>query len=184
MTCYLIRHGKDDDTVRGGWSASPLTAEGIAQVNRLANEMRNHTDISTIYTSDLVRARQTADILAKELSLPIIETPQFRETNNGVLAGMDNCVASERYPGLFWSALKWEQAYPDGESPCSFYHRIANAWNDFKQQLRGTEQNAALVTHGGVIWAIRCIEQGVQYTNKHNPFPIGYAEMIALDIES
>ena len=29
MTCYLLRHGKDDDTLRGGWSDAPLTAEII-----------------------------------------------------------------------------------------------------------------------------------------------------------
>ena len=31
MTCYLVRHGKDDDTVRGGWSEQPLSDEGKAQ---------------------------------------------------------------------------------------------------------------------------------------------------------
>lgn len=29
MICYLVRHGKDDDSVRGGWSKSPLSDEGI-----------------------------------------------------------------------------------------------------------------------------------------------------------
>ena len=37
MVCYLVRHGKDDDTVRGGWSQQPLTAEGKIQADRMAS---------------------------------------------------------------------------------------------------------------------------------------------------
>ena len=36
MICYLARHGKDDDTVRGGWNQQSLTVEGKSQVNELA----------------------------------------------------------------------------------------------------------------------------------------------------
>ena len=35
MICYLVRHGKDDDTVRGGWSQQPLTDEGKVQAAEL-----------------------------------------------------------------------------------------------------------------------------------------------------
>lgn len=36
MICYLVRHGQDDDTVRGGWGNSELTETGIEQVNALS----------------------------------------------------------------------------------------------------------------------------------------------------
>lgn len=39
MICYLVRHGKDDDTVRGGWSQQPLTDVGKAQADELASKM-------------------------------------------------------------------------------------------------------------------------------------------------
>ena len=39
-----------------------------------------------------------------------------------------------------------------------------------------------LVTHGGVMNVIQCIEHSVVYSNKANPFPVGYAEMIAIEI--
>ena len=180
MKCYLVRHGRDDETVRGGWSSSPLTDEGVAQVETLATRLLvNCTKISNIYTSDLPRARQTADILAKALNLPVTELSQFRETNNGVLAGMDNEKAKILYPGLYWGALDWEQSYPEGESPREFFERIQDAWRRFKGQA---QDSSMLVTHGGVINVIRCIESGIQYSNKANPFPAKNAEMIEIEI--
>ena len=184
MICYLIRHGKDDTSVRGGWSNSPLSSEGIAQAEQLASTIlqADKQDIAAIYTSDLPRARQTAEILSSALSVPVIELPEFREADNGVLAGMDNQAALEQFPGLYWNALEWEQPYPGGESPCQFFSRIAAAWHNLKAKLRNMNHNAALVTHGGVLNVIRCIESGVQYSNKTNPFPAGYAEQIGIEI--
>ncbi len=182
MICYLVRHGKDDDSVRGGWSKSPLTDEGVMQVNLLASKILEDVNmkIGVIYSSDLPRAKQTADILSAALSLPVVEIPEFRETNNGLLAGMDNRTADKQYPGLYWSTLEWEQAYPEGESPRGFYNRIFDAWYNFKDEVQKVNCDVILVTHGGVINAIQCIEHGIAYSNKTNPFPIGNAEMIGI----
>jgi len=184
MICYLIHHGKDDDSVRGGWSSAPLTADGIKQVQQLSAEilMSDDMDIGVIYTSDLLRAKQTAQMISSVIAVPVIEMPEFREVNNGILAGMKNQIAEEQYPGLYWSSLDWEQTYPGGESPCLFYHRIADAWHHFKQQTRCLDHNVILVTHGGVIHVIQCIEHGIAYSNKTNPFPIGNAKMIGIEI--
>ncbi len=184
MICYLVRHGKDDDSVRGGWSDSPLTTEGIQQVERLVAEIRSarKLEIGIIYTSDLPRAKQTAAIVSSALSVPIIEMPEFRETNNGILAGMNNQIAAEQYPGLYWSALDWEECYPEGESPRQFYNRISEAWYKFKKMIQNAERDVVLVTHGGVINVIQCIEHGIVYSNKANPFPVGNAEMIDITV--
>ena len=157
MRCYLIRHGKDCDTVRGAWSQYPLTEEGVMQVNGLSQHLLSHKDIfsiQNIFTSDLVRALQTAQILSAILHVPLLELPDFRETNNGDLAGMDNQLASRLFPGLFWNQLGWEQCYPNGESPKIFYERISKAWKNFSQQVLLQSENVALVTHAGVIHVI------------------------------
>lgn len=183
MICYLVRHGKDDDSVRGGWSDSPLTRDGITQVEKLSEKLKTveNLNISAIYTSDLRRAKETADILAAALKKPIIEMPEFRETNNGLLAGMNNKEADLRYPGLYWNALDWEQSYPGGESPAAFCGRIAAAWKAFKSVVQ-KDQNVMLVTHGGVINVICCIENGIPYSNKTNSFPMRNAEIVAIEI--
>ena len=184
MVCYLIRHGKDDDSVRGGLSDSPLIDEGIRKVKRLSEKILsdNQIYIDKIYTSDLPRARQTADILSEALSIPVIEASEFRETDNGVLAGMDHRLAEKHFPGLYWSTLDWDEPYPNGESPHQFYNRIADAWYSFKKEARKHHHNIALVTHGGVINVIQCIENNISYSNKANPFPIGYAEIIKIQL--
>lgn len=184
MRCYLVRHGQDDDTVRGGWSASPLTDNGFIQVRRLANELSSNINvhIGMIYTSDLVRARQTADILSEALHVPIKELPVFREVNNGLLAGMKNTIAAKRYPELYWNMMGWDRSYPEGESPHEFFDRISSAWYAFKREHRQSDRDILLVTHGGVIQIIRCLEAGIPYTNKENPFSLAPAETWCIEL--
>lgn len=182
MICYLVRHGKDDDTVRGGWSGQSLTDEGKAQADALASFIqRSDLRIKHIYSSDLLRAVQTAQPIADRLHLPIIQMPEFRETNNGAFAGMKNDLASKLYPGLYWNALGWEQRYPDGESPRDFFERVRTAWNTFQKMILKQNENVLLVTHGGVINVILSIVHGEQYSNKTPIRKIRNAELLTLE---
>ena len=184
MICYLIRHGKDDDKVRGGWSGQPLIEEGKAQADELASFIqRSDLGIQYIYSSDLLRAIQTAQSVADKLHLPIIQMPEFREVNNGDLAGMDNELASKMYPGLYWNTLEWEQRYPGGESPKEFYERIRTAWDAFQKMVLEQNENVLLVTHGGVINLILSIVNGEKYSNKTTMRKIQNAELIALEYQ-
>ena len=183
MICYLVRHGKDDDTVRGGWSQQPLTDEGKNQAHELASAVQNDDfDIRSIYSSDLLRAVQTAQPIADKLQLPIIPLPAFREVNNGDLAGMDNELASKIYPGLYWNTLEWEQRYPGGESPREFYERICAAWDGFQKMVLEQNENVMLVTHSGVINVILSIVNRKPYSNKVLLRRIRNAEVIALEL--
>ena len=182
MVCYLVRHGKDDDTVRGGWSQQPLTTEGKIQADELASFVqKSDFGIKQLYSSDLLRAMQTAQSVADKLHLPIIPLPEFREVNNGDLAGMDNELANKIYPGLYWNTLGWEQRYPGGESPKEFYERIRAAWDGFQKMVLGQNENVMLVTHSGVINVILSIVNGQEYSNKASFRKIRNAEVIALE---
>jgi len=185
MTCYLVRHGKDDDTVRGGWSQQPLTDEGTLQAAELAEFVKkNGLAIQKIYSSDLLRAMQTAQPVAEKLHLPVIPMPEFREVNNGDLAGMKNELAAERYPGLYWNTLGWTQRYPGGESPCEFYARISTAWEAFQKEILERNENVLLVTHGGVMRVILSVVKGETYSNHSTPRKIRNAELIALKYQN
>ena len=132
MVCYLARHGQDDETIRRGWRDHPLTDTGIQQSEELAKKfasMMENDKIHGIYSSDLRRAMQTAQILAEKLCLPVVPLAQFREVNSGDLAGMQNDTALIQYPGLFWNQLRWDQPYPNGESPRQFYERMRDIFN-------------------------------------------------------
>lgn len=185
MICCLVRHGKDDDTVRGGWSQQPLTDEGEVQAAELAVFVqKSGLGIQQVYSSDLLRAMQTAQIVADSLHLPIVPKPEFREVNNGNLAGIKNELAAEQYPGLYWNTLAWEQQYPGGESPKEFYERIRCAWDVLQKDILERNENVMLVTHGGVMHVILSIVKGEIYSNQASPRKIRNAELIALKYQS
>ena len=184
MICYLVRHGKDDGTVRGGWSQQPLTNEGKAQADELASFVQgSDLAIKHIYSSDLLRAMQTAQSVADKLHLPIVPMPEFREVNNGDLAGIKNELANKMYPGLYWNTLDWEQRYPGGESPKEFYERISTAWDAFQKMVLEQNENVMLVTHAGVINVILSIVNGEKYSNKTALRKIRNTELIALEYQ-
>ena len=180
MKVYLVRHGADDDSIRGGWSNHPLTDEGLKQSEELAKKLKDdNCDAEIIYSSDLLRAKQTAEILAQLLNLKIEYTPDFREVNNGDLAGINNDLANELYPNLYWRKIEWEQHYPNGESPKEFYERVKNAW---EKLINNNHKNIILVTHGGVINVILHLINSVEYSNKSNSYKIGTADFIKIEV--
>ena len=102
----------------------------------------------------------------------------FRETNNGDLAGIAKSRFQTDYPGLYYSSLEWNQRYPNGESPALFFERIKNAWRSFRREVKELSGNTLLVTHGGVINIILCLENGETYTNKRVNYHVDHAEII------
>lgn len=176
---YLMRHGADPSDRLGGWSTYGLTEKGRIQVHNAKSSLRNK-GITQIYSSDLIRAKETAEIVADELSLKVTYLPQFRESNNGLLAGMLKTEAAEKYPEIYWNALDWTETWPGGESPEQFFHRIQGAWYEFKKQVGN--DNVLLVSHGGVMNIILCLENGIPYTNKETHFKIDDAEIVQIDI--
>ena len=158
----------------------------MKQARELAGRLlaqKNSYSLSRIYSSDLVRAAQTARIVGDRLGLAVTLLPAFREVNNGLLAGMKNDLAEDRFPGLYWNQLAWEQTYPEGESPKAFYERIADAWERLSCELVSGKENVLLVTHGGVIQVILSLINNVPYTNKAPVRKIPYAGSVALIFE-
>lgn len=170
MKIYIIRHGQDDDTVRGGWSDNGLIDLGFEQANALAENLKlnqSQYNIGKIISSDLKRAVQTAEIVADALDLIVEATVDFREVNNGDLAGMNNEYADRLYPNLYWRKLEWNQQYPNGESPEEFYERIYKSWTNLIEKYRNYDKNILVVTHSGVINIIKTIINNEQYSNKN-----------------
>ena len=176
---YLLRHGADDDTRLGGWSDAGLSPIGIEQVRRTSEKIcSGNYNIQHIFSSDLPRAKETAEIIADKLKLSVVLLEEFRETNNGDLAGISKTKFQTEYPGLYYSSLDWDQRYPNGESPALFFNRIKNAWLSFKRETSGLTGNTLLVSHGGVIDIILCLENGKIYTNKFVNYRVDHAEII------
>ncbi len=184
---YFIRHAKDDSRYRGGWSLRPLIRDGDIQAAELAAQLVNEKslNISTIISSDLPRAIQTARPTAKAMGLPVIPMRGWRETNNGKLAGMLNSEVIRRYPGMFWSSLDMDEHYPRGESPREFFTRIQNEFSLLKQSVLENKisSNVLVFTHSGVINAVYSIVRDIEWSNKTRSFDIPYTSIHKFNIE-
>ena len=171
MVIYLVRHAKDDESYRGGWSDLGLVEEGLNQAKLLGQYLHENSQefcISKLISSDLKRAIQTTREIEKALQIEAQFSSEWRETNNGVLAGMLNSDALEVYPGLFFNALEMDEPYPEGESPREFYNRIKDTFNELCQSMLTQKENhnVMIVTHSGVINIIYYLVKGLEWTNK------------------
>ena len=186
MKIFFVRHGKDDENFRGGWSGLGLVPEGVEQTKMLARylvEKKEEYRIIRIVSSDLPRAKETAEILAKELEQPMTTDERLREADNGKLAGMPNEEALVKYPGLFWSTLKLEECYPGGESPNMFFTRIKSWFEAFLNVCKDAEGNVLVVTHGGVINIVYHLVRNMEWSNTKKSVPVGNCSVHVLDVE-
>lgn len=168
MNIYLVRHGDDDERYRGGWSELPLVEEGIRKCEKLGEYLYNHKskfNIEKIISSDLTRAKMTADIINEKLKLPIVYDKRLRENNNGIFAGMLNEKAIKEYPNAFFSNLEYDERFPQGESPREFFERIKKAFFEIIDENSDIE-NLMIVTHAGVISIIYHVINNIKWTNK------------------
>ena len=186
MKVYFVRHGKDDENFRGGWSNLGLMPEGEEQAKRLATLMKEKKEeygIKKILSSDLVRAKETAEILAEALGVPVTTDVELREADNGSLAGMPNAEALEKYPGVFWSMLKPDECYPNGESPNMFFSRIKEWFETFLGECKDMDSNVLVVTHGGVINVVYHLVKGMEWSNAKKPISVGNCSLHLMDTE-
>lgn len=99
---YWLRHGETDwnrqERLQGSLDV-PINAVGIQQARQLARRLQNR-QVGQIFTSPLVRARQTAAIISSRRScLPLVHN-DLREIDHGVWAGMSVKAIQDRYPDL------------------------------------------------------------------------------------
>ncbi|MFD1176623.1 histidine phosphatase family protein [Paenibacillus puldeungensis] len=177
MKIYLVRHGMDEEGFRGGWSQRGLTDQGIIQSQKLAKHIKNndqHYGIHTIISSDLPRAVQTTKEIEQILQVKTLYLEEWREMNNGHLAGMPNNEAEVKYPGVYFNTLQMNTSFAGGESPSIFYNRICESFDELCKKLEHNEigPNVLLVTHGGVINVLYYYLEGREWTNKSEFYPI------------
>ena len=145
----LIRHGETDWNVEGryqGQADPPLNAKGVAQAHKLAQALSS-ASLDVLYTSPLRRARQTAQILAETLGLPLHLEPRLMEIHQGDWQGRLRADIAARYPDLFrrWQTEPWVVTPPGGESLAQVQARVYAALDEILSRHQG--QRIGLVTH-------------------------------------
>lgn len=182
MAVYFIRHGMDDEGFRGGWSQRGLITGGYRQSEKLGRYLKDRQsdwNIGRLYCSDLQRAVDTANEIGRELQMELQRQACWREINNGEIAGMPHEIVEERYPGLYFSALRMDERYPRGESPHEFYSRIQEAWAQLcgEQAKSNHTEHTIVVTHGGVINVVYHLLKGIEWSNKNRSFPVSHTSI-------
>ena len=89
-TYYIARHGQTNWNILGktqGHGNSDLTAQGETQAQELAQYMKDF-NIDLIFSSDLGRAIQTAEIVGNHLNIDVVKTPSLREMGFGIWEGL------------------------------------------------------------------------------------------------
>jgi probable phosphoglycerate mutase len=151
----LVRHGQSLWNAEGrwqGWLDVPLTADGEAQAQARGEALvAAGIVVPTIFTSDLLRARRTAEIIAAVTGAALVVDERLRERNGGDWQGHTAAEIDERWPGARDQWRRGElHAPPGGESDDEVLARFDAALADV-MAATDDEHDALIVTHGGVL---------------------------------
>ena len=159
MKFHLIRHGRTDwndlNHIQGK-SDIPLNGNGLLQAANLAGQIKaDGLPIKNIYSSPLIRAVQTADILSKSLDIPYHIHSGLREVDLGDWEGLSWEEVSQRFPDDYnrWHANRRYVPATGGESYNDMLMRTLDALKEIALAVSG---DTAIITHSAVIMALRC----------------------------
>jgi probable phosphoglycerate mutase len=149
---YFARHGETDDNARlvfQGQGGKGLNARGRAQARRLAERMRK-ARVTTIVSSDLERAEETARIVGLACEVVHSVDPDLREVDVGLWTGKSHDEIAELYPEEWatWSA-GLDVRRGGGETYAELAQRIERAAERIARM--GARDPILVVSHGGAI---------------------------------
>jgi broad specificity phosphatase PhoE len=156
----LARHGQTDDNVEPvrvqGSRDVPLNATGREQARALAARVgAEQPDIAALWSSQLVRARETAEIVGAELGLEPRVDPRLAETARGAWEGRrwDEIEHEDPEGVAAWRRAGAAFRFPGGESLAEQQVRVLAALADVRAAAGGP---ALVVCHGGSIRVALC----------------------------
>jgi 2,3-bisphosphoglycerate-dependent phosphoglycerate mutase len=147
-TLLLVRHGETDWNAEGrlqGHIDRPLSDYGRGQAQQLAGELEDE-ELEAIYSSDLARASETAEIVGERLGLPVVLDPDLREKDWGTWEGL-NAVERDRVEFV-------------GETTAAHEERILQALRRIAERHPG-DRRVLVVTHGGSMRRVQTDAMGM-----------------------
>jgi len=168
MKVLFVRHGESVDDLTdqyGGWGDFPMTPKGKIQLKKTAEKIAElGVKFEKVLTSPLMRAQESARIIANKLSIPVEEFLYVKEKNGyGLLSGMNKQEAKEKYPEI---VEMMENGYAFGAEPDEkFTDRVKASIERMKEM--GAE-NLIVVTHGGYTGRLVDVVLGKKYIKAHD----------------
>lgn len=158
MRLLIVRHGATANNLQARYTGQadvPLSLLGERQAGALAERLKGER-FDVVVTSDLRRARSTAEAVARHLDAPLLEDSALREIAMGAWEGLTHAEALERFPQecTAWEADPLRNAPPGGETLSDFAARIERALKGCYE--RYPEGRVLWVTHGGLIGVLLC----------------------------
>ena len=180
----LVRHGETtwNDAQRfQGHTDVPLSARGWRQTERLAERFTNES-IAAVYSSDLARAYETAQVIANRLHMQVVCEPGLREAQLGELQGLEYAEVRRRWfsesdplPCYFVN-----DAPPGVESLRQLQARVMVAVNQIA--VRHCGETALIVMHGACLRAVFCAWLDIELSEYRKlEFDAGAVSQVQLD---
>ncbi|MBM4264763.1 MAG: histidine phosphatase family protein [Deltaproteobacteria bacterium] len=149
----IVRHGQTEWNIRGirqGHLDSPLTEKGLAQAKALGQRL-GLEKFTSLYSSDLGRAMQTAQEVANVTGHEIIKDARLRERHLGIFQGLNADEITAKYPEERRLMRTSGPGYviPGGESMVQQVERNVTFLNNLAERHNG--ETIVVVTHGGVV---------------------------------
>lgn len=170
---FLIRHGQTDWNLQGRWPGQadpPLNATGRAQAEHTARELCEFK-FDALYSSDLQRAYETAEIIGDTLGLFVVREPRLREIHLGAWQGMFSQYIKTNYPAAFreWHESPLTTLPPGGETITTLSVRVISAIEEIIE--RHPNKTVAIVSHELPIAIVRCCAAGSPLTKLRDWIP-------------
>jgi 2,3-bisphosphoglycerate-dependent phosphoglycerate mutase len=142
MSIFIARHA---ETEQGAArvvqvAGAQLSALGRSQAGHLARRA-GQIGITRILSSDLARAVETAQIIARHVCVPLEQDPVLRERDFGALRGLP-------YSEITFDPFAADYVPPEGESWTAFFERAALAWKRVAETAAQAPGSLLVVTHG------------------------------------
>jgi len=152
---YLIRHGEavaNVEPIVGGMNGDTgLTSLGVQQAEALRDQLAESREIAAdiLIASTLPRTRQTAEIIAPALGLPIVWEADVQEMRVGEADGMRLDAFAARYGVPDYERVPYRPLAPGGESWAQFLLRVGTTLHRIADEQ--SDKTVVIVCHGGVI---------------------------------
>lgn len=146
----LLRHGRTEwnhtNRMQGQHDVH-LDDVGIEQAHAAARTL-GRRDFQAVYSSDLARARVTAETVARDLDLPVVVDPRLQEIHMGSWSGKTRDEVEAEFPEfakLYWSGKDFRRS-PEGETIAEMVERAMPAFTEIIDRHRG--HDVLVVGHG------------------------------------
>jgi broad specificity phosphatase PhoE len=154
---FMTRHGETDWNLEGRWQGHtdvPLNEKGRAQARAVAEALRA-AGLAGLVSSDLSRARETAEIVGASLGLAVAYVDaDLRERMFGVFEGLTRAECERLHPEA-WRAWVEKQCPADGvEPPSAVAARVTAAIGRAAERIAREGAPVLLVSHGGALRSV------------------------------